>query len=492
MPDLHCLRNPVCSPVCRLFVALALAAPAGALALELEPCELSLPGTAITAPAECGTLSVPENPDEPDGRHIDLNVARVPASGRTAQPDPLFLFAGGPGQAATEAWLIVAGALKDVNENRDVVLVDQRGTGKSNPLDCPEIEVEEALSSDWDRLEDLTRECLDGLDGDPRFYTTTIAMRDYDAVRAALGYEVVNLYGVSYGTRAAQVYLRLFPERVRSLVLDSVVPQQLPLGVDHALKLDQAVFRVLSACEAEDTCSSYFPDTATRLREMIEMVDMEPVSVAIEHPNTGEEIEFTFDRDALAASLRFLMYSSDSQALVPLLVHEASETGDFSRMASQMLISTAGITEMLSLGMELSVTCAEDVPFFPEDASEKTGLLMGDSMIRAARVQCGVWPRGTVPGDFHDAVVSDKPALLLSGELDPVTPPEYGDQVASYLSRSRHIVAPGQGHSVTPRGCVGELISEFIESADPNAVDTACISNLRPTPFFTSLTGPKP
>ena len=492
MPDLHHLRNPVCSPVCSLALALSLAAPTGARALELEPCELNLPGTAITAPAECGTLSVPENPDEPDGRQIDLNVARVPANGRTAQPDPLFLFAGGPGQAATEAWLIVAGALKDVNEERDVVLVDQRGTGKSNPLDCPEIEVEEALSSDWDRLEDLTRECLDALDGDPRFYTTTIAMHDYDAVRAALGYEMVNLYGVSYGTRAAQVYLRLFPDRVRSLVLDSVVPQQLPVGVDHALKLDQAVFRVLSACEAEDTCSSYFPDTARQLRELIEMVNQDPVEVAVEHPNTGEQLEFTFDRDALAASLRFLMYSSDSQALVPLLVHEAAETGDFSRMASQMLISTAGITEMLSLGMELSVTCAEDVPFFPEDASEKTGLLMGDSMIRAARVQCGVWPRGTAPGDFHDPVVSDKPALLLSGELDPVTPPEYGDQVASHLSRSRHIVAPGQGHSVTPRGCVGKLIAEFIESADPFAVDAACISNLRPTPFFTSLTGPKP
>lgn len=475
-----------------LFPALLSTASTGAAALELKPCQLSLPGTSLTAPAECGTFMIPENPENPDGRQISLNVARVPASGRNAAPDPLLLLAGGPGQAATEAWLIVAGALKDVNEERDILLIDQRGTGKSNPLDCPEIEVREALSTDWDQLEELTRECLESVDGDPRYYTTTIAMQDYDAVRAALSYEHVNLFGVSYGTRAAQVYLKMFPERVRTIVLDSVVPQELALGSEHALKLDRAVFSVLDVCEADEGCSQNFPGTAGKLRALIERVDLDPVAVAVEHPNTGEILDFTFDRDALAASLRFLMYSSDSQALVPLLIHEAAETHDFSRLASQMLISAAGITDMISLGMEMSVACAEDVPFFPDDASSKSGLLMGDSMIRAARVQCGVWPRGPVPEGFHDPVISDKPALLLSGELDPVTPPEYSEQVAHHLTNSLQIVAPGQGHSVTTRGCLGELVSQFIKTADPDALDTDCVSNLQSTPFFTSLTGPAP
>ena len=181
-------------------------------ALELSPCELRLPGTGLTAPAECGWFEVAENPDDPDGKKINLRVARVPAQGRSAEPDPLVLFAGGPGQAATEAWLIVAPAFRKLAENRDVLLIDQRGTGQSNSLKCKQIGLDESLSLGWEDLERTTQECLDELPGDPRFYTTTIAMQDYDQVRAALGYEQLNLFGVSYGTRAAQVYLRLFPD----------------------------------------------------------------------------------------------------------------------------------------------------------------------------------------------------------------------------------------------------------------------------------------
>ena len=470
---------------------LAEAQVAGAATLELSPCELTLPQSPMAAKAECGTLMVAENPAEPEGRQISLNVARVPASGRTAEPDPVFLFAGGPGQAATEAWLLVAGALRKVNESRDIILIDQRGTGKSNPMKCPEMDLEEALIADWDVLEQLTRECLEGIDGDTRFYTTTIGMQDYNLVRQALGYDRINLWGASYGTRAAQVYLRLFPETVRSVVLDSVVPQELALGVDHAIKLDQAVFRVLEACEADPECSETFPGTPERLRELVDRLESEPVETVFDHPTTGKPIELTYDRDALAGSLRFLMYSADSQALLPLLIHEASETGDYSRLASQMVISTSGVQDMIAMGMEKSVTCAEDFPFFPEGDS-KSGLLMGDSMLKASRVQCAVWPAGDVPPDFHDPVVSDKPVLLLSGELDPVTPPEYADQVAEHLSNSLHVVAPGQGHSVTVRGCMGDLVAKFIENAGFTDLDTECVSQMQATPFFISLTGPRP
>ena len=477
-------------------IALSLSAHAGAQAssdasIDLEPCELTLPWAAAAAKAECGAFAVPEDPARPEGRHIDLNVARVPASGRSARPDPVFLFAGGPGQAATEAWLLVAGALQKVNEKRDIILIDQRGTGKSNPLKCPEMDMEEALSTDWDQLESLTRNCLDHIDGDPRYYTTTIGMQDYDLVRAALGYEQINLWGASYGTRAAQVYLRLYPDRVRSVVLDSVVPQELALGVDHAIKLDQAVFRVLDNCDRDAGCGAAFPGTADLLRQLIDLVELEPVVVEVEHPSTGEPLSLTFDRDALSASLRFLMYSSDTQAMLPLLIYEAATTGDLSRLASQMLISTSGLDEMLALGMEMSVMCAEDFPFFPDDDS-KAGLLMGNTMIDASRVQCGIWPRGEVPSGFHDPVSSDRPVLLLSGELDPVTPPEYAERVAIHFPNSLHVIAPGQGHSVTPRGCLGDVVAEFIEQASVLGLDTACVSQMKATPYFMSLTGPKP
>jgi pimeloyl-ACP methyl ester carboxylesterase len=459
--------------------------------LALETCELVVPGTPLSTVGQCGWLEVPENPAEPEGRRIRIHVARVPARARVVEPDPLVFFAGGPGQAATETWPVVAHALRKVNENRDILLVDQRGTGQSNPLKCPEMELEEALAADWDELARATRECLATVDGDPRYYTTTIAMSDIDAARAALGYEQVNLYGGSYGTRAAQVYLRLFPERVRTVVLDSVVPQTLALGTEHAAKLDQALYRVLEGCDADPECGQSFPATAEKLGALARSLQEAPVDLTIEHPTTGEELPLTFDRNVLASALRFLSYSSDTQAMLPLLIHEAATESRFDRLASQMLIATAGLQQSIAQGMELSVMCAEDYPWYPQDDAPDD-FLMGDLLVKAAGVQCGIWPRGQVPDGFHDPVTADVPVLLLSGELDPVTPPEYGDQVAAHFQRATHLVAPGQGHIVTTRGCMGDLVSEFIVAGTSDDLDTDCIGQMSHTPYFISLTGSAP
>jgi pimeloyl-ACP methyl ester carboxylesterase len=459
--------------------------------LELNTCELSLPGTPLTMPAECGWLEVPENPAEPNGRLIKLRVARVPAQERSAEPDPLMFFAGGPGQAASEAWLIVASAFRKLNKTRDIVLLDQRGTGQSNPLKCPQMDLEEALTVDWDELDRTTRQCLDSLDGDPRFYTTSIAMRDYDQVREALGYETVNLFGVSYGTRAAQVYLRMFPDRVRTMVLDSVAPQTLALGTEHAEKLDQALLRVLAACENDPVCNQAYPGLVLSLGQLVEQLDVEPVEVTVDHPLTGQPFTFAFDRESFASSIRFLTYSAETQAMLPLLIHEAATTGSYGRIASQMLITASGLTESIAQGMELSVVCAEDFPLFPEPGEDQD-LLMGDSMIRASAIQCDIWPRGDVPDNFHEPVISDVPTLLLSGELDPVTPPEYAEQVKQGLSNSLHLVARGQGHSVSGRGCIGRVISDFIMAASLDGLDSECLDELQASPWFMSLTGPTP
>jgi len=461
-------------------------------ALELSPCELRLPGTSLTAPAECGWFQVAENPAEPDGKKINLRVARVPAQGRKVEPDPLILFAGGPGQAATEAWLIVAPAFRKLTENRDVLLIDQRGTGQSNPLRCPQIAMTEALLMDWDDLADSSRTCLDQLAGDPRFYTTTIAMQDYDQVRAALGYEQLNLFGVSYGSRAARVYLRLFPERVRTVVLDSVVPQTLALGSEHDVKLDQALDRILDGCESDAACRESFPDSRENLRLMAEAVTANPVMVTIDHPLTGEPQTLEFNRDMLGGAIRFLSYSAETQALLPLLIHEAASTGDYARITSQLMITATGLAESIAQGMELAVVCAEDFPRFPPHTSADNNYLLGDTMRRSTDIQCGIWPRGQVPADFSQPVISDKPVLLLSGEFDPVTPPEYAEMVLQHLSNGRHLVAPGQGHSVAGKGCLGDLVTEFILAADHSELDPSCLTQLQASPWFMSLTGPKP
>lgn len=459
--------------------------------LELESCELVVPGTPLSTVGQCGWLERAENPEQPEGRRINIRVARIPARGRVSEPDPLVFFAGGPGQSATETWPIIANSLRKVNESRDILLVDQRGTGQSNALKCPQIELDEALALDWDELARTTRECLESLDGDPRFYTTTIGMQDIDAARAALGYEKVNLFGGSYGTRAAQVYLRLFPDRVRSAVLDSVVPQTLALGTEHAEKLDQAIYRVLAGCDEDARCRDAFPDSADSLAELVRKLEESPEEVTVEHPTTGQPFPLTFDREVLSSSLRFLTYSADTQAMLPLLVHEAATDRRLDRLASQMMIAAIGLQQSISQGMELSVMCSEDFPLFPEPG-RPGDTLMGDLMIKAVHIQCGIWPRGPVPDDFHDPVSSDVPVLLLSGELDPVTPPEYGKRVADHFPNGLHLVAPGQGHIVTTRGCMGKIVSEFIADGSAIDLDTGCLSNMQPTPFFLSLTGPAP
>ena len=493
------MKKPYCPQFLKYLLGSFLLAPAITLAQEsdqekgisLETCELVVPGTPLSAMAECGWLEVAENPAEPEGKKISIRVARVPATGRTSEPDPLIFFAGGPGQAATETWPIVAGALRKLNETRDILLIDQRGTGQSNPLRCPPVDLEEMLAFDWDDLAQTTRECLDSLDGDPRFYTTTIAMQDFDKVRAALGYENINLFGVSYGTRAAQVYLRLFPDRVRTMVLDSVVPQTLALGTDHAENLDHALYRVLEACDEDSDCHEAFPGTAQKLSDVIEKLDETPVEVTVIHPTTGKPHELTFDRDVMASSLRFLTYSSNTQAMLPLLVYEAATENYFERLASQMLIAATGLQQSIAQGMELSVVCSEDFPFFPDD-SDNSQYLMGDLMLQASRIQCGIWPADPAPAGFHEPVRSDIPVLLLSGELDPVTPPRYAEQLLPLFPNATHLVAPGPGHSVTGRGCLGKLVSEFIIAGGMEELDTACIEQMQLTPYFISLTGPKP
>ena len=472
MPPLLCLLAAVCE------TAQATQADP-ATELGLETCELTVPGTPLSVVGECGWLEVAENPDDPDGRRIDIHVARIPARGRVVEADPLVFFAGGPGQAATESWPLVAQALRKVNESRDILLVDQRGTGQSNPLKCPEIELDEALAQDWGELARTTRECLESVDGDPRFYTTTIAMHDIDRARAALGYEQVNLFGGSYGTRAAQVYLRLFPERVRTMVLDGVVPQTLILGTEHAAKLDQTLGRVLTACDADPDCGEAFPGTSDKLAELARRLEDTPVDVTVEHPSTGEPVTLSYDREVLLLRHAGHAAAADPRSLAGSAIRPAGQP-DADRRDGSAAEHFTGHGDVRDVRRRL--------PPVPRRVRHR-GLPDGrhDSQGRGHPVQ-----QGPVPEGFHDPVTADVPVLLLSGELDPVTPPEYGDAVAVHFRRATHLVGPGQGHIVTTRGCMGELVSEFIAAGDFGEVDTDCMARMQRTPYFLSLTGPTP
>lgn len=479
-----------------LFLLISLSANALALPdanqIEFSNCTLSLPGTNYSAEARCGSLEVPENPDQPNARRISLNVALAPATGRSTKPDPVFFFAGGPGQAASETWVIIRPILEQIRKSRDIVMIDQRGTGKSNKLACKS-EADEDLNQEIDLqlIRTETEKCLAELDGDPRFYTTTIAMADYNEVRQAMGYDKINLMGVSYGTRAAQVYLRNYPETVRTITLDSVVPMQLALGQEHARMLDQSVAAVFDDCASDADCSSLFPHHMGELSQLSARLRAEPQLISIINPVTGLAQDIRVSADVLAAAIRFLSYSSETQALIPLLVHEALTTGDLSRLAVQAILVMGGLHEMLAHGMEMSVMCNEDYPWLDLEA-DNSGTLLGNLFLQVTDVQCQVWPRASVADDFHKPVTSMLPVLLLSGARDPVTPPEYAALTAKSFPNSLNLVARGQAHSVMKNVCLKTITTAFIESGSVDGLDTSCVDQIHASPFFTTLLGPTP
>ncbi|WP_191621444.1 alpha/beta fold hydrolase [Marinihelvus fidelis] len=460
--------------------------------IEFSNCMLSMPGSPATAAARCGRLEVPENPDEPGGRMISLHIAVADASDPQPEADPLFFFAGGPGQAATETWPMIRGSLRGINKTRDIVMIDQRGTGGSNKLQCPAEDMPDLNAEvDFDEIARLARECLAGLDADTRYYTTTIAAGDVDAVRRAMGYEQVNIMGVSYGTRAAQVYLREFPDRVRTMTLDSVVPMQLALGQEHALMLDSALNRVLDDCAADAACRERFPDPRQGLARLLADLRSNPRSITIINPVTGEQEPLTVTAETLAVAIRFLSYSSESQAVLPLLLHEAVTEDRLDRLATQAMMVVGNLGEMIARGMEMSVMCAEDYPFmnFGADYSDT---LIGNLMLKGIQAQCREWPAGKVPDDFHEPFQAELPVLLLSGERDPVTPPAYATRAAAAYPNHLDLVADGLGHSVLRNVCLQQVATDFITTGSVDEVDTACVDDIEGSPFFTTLLGPEP
>jgi pimeloyl-ACP methyl ester carboxylesterase len=461
--------------------------------LGLAPCQLAAPGSAEHIAARCAILTVFEDRAAQSGRTIDLHIAVVPALSRSPAPDPLFLLAGGPGQAASETYPLLAGAFAPLNQKRDIVLVDQRGTGLSRALRCPPAKSTLEIPSAAQLAASLSS-CLASLDADPKLYTTAIAMDDLDQVRAALGYERINLYGVSYGTRAALTYMRQHPDRVRSAILDGVVPQDQALGLNVARDAQRALNLIFDRCAGDYVCKCAFPDARGEFAALLERLARQPARVSLPHPTSGAATELIFDRDELAASVRLLSYAPETAALLPLLIHTVHDSGDYRLLAAQALMAGDQLNGSISSGMNFSVLCAEDLPFLDQAraAQANAGAYLGDTEIDKLRAICGLWPRGAVPADFKQPVASSAPALLLSGEDDPVTPPDNADQAAKTLPNSLRLVAPGQGHIVIMRGCIPRIAADFVERGTVAGLSTDCVGDIRPAPFFTSFTGPQP
>jgi pimeloyl-ACP methyl ester carboxylesterase len=475
------------------FAALAEALPPP----TLKPCRLEHPARMLALTAECASISVAENPDEPRGRTIELFVARVPAISLNKKPDPLFLIAGGPGTSSVDLYTSSAGSFERVRRDRDIILVDQRGTGRSHRLDC-----DYGNKNLFERIDDVevgpdNVRCRDELTkkSDLRMYTTSVAVRDLDQVRQLLGYERINLYGNSYGTRVAQHYARRYPKATRTVILDGVVNPEVVLGPAIAIDAERALERILARCTHDVACAKAFTDPTADYRALRAQLSARPAKTMVSDVATGRPINFDFTTQHLSAVLRFASYNDDQAALLPLSLHLATHEGNFTPLASQFRVFAHSLEASFAYGMHNSVACSEDAPLIDTSKLDLTALSathMGAEQVQQLVEACKDWPKGVVDKDLHAPFKSDAAALLLSGADDPVTPPEYAKLAQRAFADSKHVIVAGHGHGQLSTPCIDRIIGNFVAAGSAKALDTNCTEKLKPMPFFITLAGPAP
>lgn len=413
-----------------VVAVLSVFAETAAPAAQLQSCTLD------GATARCGTLRFPENPAVPGGREIPVKVIVLPRRGDGVPADPLFFLAGGPGTAMTAQVEWVNRTFGALRTDRDLVLVDQRGTGGSNRLDC-------AVAPETFLVPVDPARCIGRLSAfaDLRAYTTDNFIADLERVRDALGYERIALYGGSYGTRAAYVYARTHPTRVSSLVLVSPAPLSMSI-VDSFLEDGSAVLdRRIADCQEVPSCRSQHPSFAS--------------DVAV----VRKRLASTY----YTLGIGFLLYAPETAARLPAVLGRAAG-GDLEplRAAIEGFRSWAGAET--AVGLHLSVMCREEVPL------AKTGVAagLGAEYARA----CRDWPVAALPESFHAMPRLPQPALVIAGEWDPVTPPRYGRIVADLFSPGELVIIPKGAHMVANHRCLASMTTSFLQTG---TVDAGCV-----------------
>ncbi len=472
-----------------LLPAIAAAKPAPKPVLhpygaKLQPCKV--PGEKGKIDALCAVHQVWENRAAKSGRKIGLKIVLLPALSAHPKPDPIFFLAGGPGQAATPGAGFGAG--NPLRQDRDLVFVDQRGTGEPDKLDCTLGAREGDLQSYLGELLpiDAVRECRDQLAKkyDLTLYTTDLAMDDLDEVRAWLGYGPIDVWGGSYGTRAAQVYMRRHPRSVRAVILDGVVPMDETLPISHAAAGQRSLDLLFGWCEKDAACKARFPEVRQELQTVLDRLRKEPVTVEVKDPATGKPARIKLGWSVAVDGVRWALYDPAASARLPLMIHQAA-AGDFAPFAQASVDSRVGSFHGgITPGLFLSVTCAEDIPFIDQTqvAARTAGTFLGDYRVAQQTAVCKLWPRGTIEPGHHEAIRTDIPVLAISGERDPVTPPAFAPRVTREMTHAVSVVVPWSGHG-SDSPCMARIEADFIEKGSGEGLDTSCVGKLQMTPF---------
>jgi pimeloyl-ACP methyl ester carboxylesterase len=479
-------------------LALWLAAAPPARAADSRPglAACRLPG--VEHEAWCGVLKRPLDPAQPQGRHIDIHYALLPALARNRKPDPVFFFAGGPGQSAIELAGPISRMLARLSNRRDIVLIDQRGTGRSAPLRCEEDAPTAPLAQTADPALQVARmqacrrrlELLpQGGQGGLAHYATWVAMQDAEAVRAALGVAQVDLVGGSYGTRAALEYLRQFPQAVRRTVIDGVAPPDMVLPASFSTDNQAALDAEIAACEGEPACRARHPTLRADWRSLLAGL---PRSVQVQHPVTGVVERLTVTRDMLLGLVRAPLYVPALTSALPEAIGAAAQ-GRFEPLLGLASATSGNSPGKIFEGMHFSVVCAEDLPRLAQ-APDRPGTDFGDTFAAQYRQICADWPRAEVPPAFYTVPPTASPVLLLSGGADPVTPPRHAARAALALGpKARHVVVLQAGHGVMALGCMRDVLFRFIDAASDDEalkVEADCAARMPRPGAFVPVTAP--
>lgn len=449
--------------------------------IKLQPCQLG------GIQAHCGSLKVYENRTARTGRMIDLKVAVIKAQEANPAPDPIFYLAGGPGASAIESAPYALKVLKTAVQHRDLVLVDQRGTGGSNQLTCPR-SVEEAnylVPLDDTMIHDL-KTCLSQLDGDPAAYTTAWAMDDLDDVRVALGYDLINLYGESYGPTAEQVYLQRHGSHVRTMTLEGFTLLDVPMFERFPRSSQAALDLLFARCEADPACHSAYPNIKAEFDELMARIELQPIDLGIKNPNSGQPILLT--RDMLVQGVHSLLIQTPTAVQLPRLIHQMYQ-GNYDEIAQLAASSiTANANTSVWKIMNLTIHCYED---WASKRPAETALFSQGSYLRYEDMRrytvpeevCAVMPHPQPDALYQPLTISPVPVLIISNQADPQNPPENISGARDHYPNSLTVIAPGQGHGYLGFACRDTFISAFIERGTTDGLDTSCLQN-EPLPSF--------
>ncbi len=469
-----------------LVAACVQVAAAGSVGAQLTPCNVA----GLTGDVRCGSVEVFENRSARSGRKIELSVTVARATDADRAPDPLFLFAGGPGQSASGTVDFANTAFSLVRRKRDLVFVDVRGTGKSGALNCRLYRTPNDFVGQF-YPEASVRLCRDSLGAitDLRQYTTPIIADDIDDVRAALGYDRINIYGTSYGSRLAFVYVRQHSEHVRAVVMKAIVPTNAHMPMGYAQDAERALKLLARDCAAGHDCAVQYPDFEREFRTVVARARQGMLRAAwpgqpkIPGIQPGDSI--TLGGDALTSTIMGFMQSVGSRASLPRAVHRAF-LGDASELMQAILLYRTMIDGGFAMGMHLSVMCSEDTRWLdPRKAAlDNAGSFLGDARVRAKIAACRNWPQGDPGRDYDQPVRSNAPVLLVSGELDPNTAARWGEEAMRTLPNGRHVVLPLVAHNFSSVAtCGAQFVAAFLEKASVRDLDLSCTSAIRLPPF---------